>query len=332
MNIANHSSRSQLLPSNWETSGYRLLDAHEVALQQARRNMPDAIREAASLILATTGKVVLTGLGKSGQIAQKIASSLSSTGTPALFINAADALHGDLGVVSSNDIVIMLSNSGSTIELIKMVPQLQRLNVPMIGILGKPKSSLGNQMNAILDAGVPSEGSPHNLAPMASCLCALAIGDCLTAILMDARNVTPDDFSQVHPAGQLGRNLLLTAREAMHSGNELPRVHAQASIRQVVIEMTRSNLGLVCICSAEDQLLGILTDGDIRRFLTHSNDLESAATSIMTRNPTVIAPDQRLGMALSIMEQKKIYVLPVVDEHNTCLGVLRMHDILTPTI
>ncbi len=212
-----------------------------------------------------------------------------------------------------------------------MVPQLQRLGIRLIGILGKADSALGKQMDVVLDAGVPNEGSPHNLAPMASCLCALAIGDCLTAVLMDARNFTPDDFSLVHPAGQLGRNLLLTTGEAMHTGEELPHVHAEASIREVVIEMTRPNLGIVCICDPQNHLLGILTDGDIRRFLTRSSNLESAAATIMTSNPVKIHPEQRLGEALSLMEQKKIYVLPVVNESGICLGVLRMHDILTPS-
>lgn len=317
------------LPDELVNTGHQLLDAHQVALQKARQNLPDPIGRAVSMILRTKGKTILTGIGKSGQIAQKIASSLSSTGTPALFMNAADALHGDLGVVSKGDVVIMISNSGSTLELIKIIPQLQRQQVGIIGILGKIPSPLSSEVNIVLDAGVPDEGGPHNLAPMASCLCALAIGDTLTAILMTARNFTPDDFALLHPGGQLGRNLLLTAREVMHTGSNLPKVYSEATLREVVIEMTRPNLGIVCICDANDKLLGILTDGDIRRFLTRSSDLNTKAVEIMTSKPLVVQPDQLLGEALTLMEARKVYVVPIVDASGLCMGVLRMHDILT---
>lgn len=317
------------LPENWESIGQHLLDAHQTALNKARRVLPGPAGKAVQMILASQGKTVLTGIGKSGQIAQKIASSLSSTGTPALYLNAAEALHGDLGVVSQGDVVIMISNSGSTLELIKMVPQLQRQNVGLIGILGKVPSPLASQMNLTLDSGVEDEGSPHNIAPMASALCALAIGDTLTAILMEARNFTPEDFSLLHPGGQLGRNLLLTAGEAMHHGPELPKVGDDATLREVVIEMTRPNLGIVCVCDSAGKLRGILTDGDIRRFLTQSSNLETSAATIMTRQPLTILPDQRLGEALTLMEAKKVYVMPVVSPQGECLGILRMHDILT---
>lgn len=317
------------LPDHWESIGHRLLDAHQTALNKARQILPEPVGKAAEMILASRGKTVLTGIGKSGQVAQKIASSLSSTGTPALYLNAAEALHGDLGVVSRGDVVIMISNSGSTLELVKMVPQLQRQQVGLIGILGKVPSPLASQMDLTLDSGVSDEGSPHNLAPMASALCALAIGDTLTAILMEARNFTPDDFSLLHPGGQLGRNLLLTAAEAMHQGRELPVVGDDATLREVVIEMTRPNLGIVCVCDSAGKLHGILTDGDIRRFLTQSSNLETRASTIMTRKPLTILPDQRLGEALTLMEAKKVYVMPVVSHEGLCLGILRMHDILT---
>lgn len=300
-----------------------------MALQKARLSIAESVGKAAAMILGSNGKTVVTGIGKSGQVAQKIASSLSSTGTPALYLNAAEALHGDLGVVSKGDVVIMLSKSGSTLELVKMVPQLQRQRVCMIGILGKVPSPLAAQMDLTLDAEVADEGSPHNLAPMASALCALAIGDALTAILMAARNFTPDDFSLLHPGGQLGRNLLLTAAEAMHQGDELPMVSCEATLREVVMEMTRPNLGIVCVCDANRQLRGILTDGDIRRFLTQSTDLQTQASAIMTRRPLTVKPDQRLGEALTLMEAKKVYVVPVVTAQGECVGILRMHDILT---
>lgn len=317
------------LPDNWLETADQLFAAHREALERARSaNLPGPLQKAAELILTSPGKVVITGVGKSGQVAQKIASSLSSTGTPALYLNGSEALHGDLGVVAPGDVVILLSNSGSTLELVKMVPQLKRQRVGLIGILGKTASPLGKEVQVILDSSVSAEGSPHNLAPMASALCALAIGDALTALLMRARNFTPDDFSLLHPAGQLGRNLLLQASEVMHGGEQLPKVHSGATIREVVIEMTRPNLGIVCICNPEGHLEGILTDGDIRRFLTHSSDLETAAETIMTRSPMTVSPTQRLGEALTLMEHRKVYVVPVVNDDRVCVGVLRMHDIL----
>ncbi|WP_338763756.1 KpsF/GutQ family sugar-phosphate isomerase [Bernardetia sp. ABR2-2B] len=307
------------------------------ALQNAKQQISITFDKAIELILSSKGKIVVTGVGKSGIIAHKISATFASTGTPSVFLNASEALHGDLGMVSKGDIVIMLSKSGTTIELVKMLPTLHKVGAKTIGIFSNTETRLAQNLDLLLDATVEREACPLNLAPMSSTTVSLVIGDALAAALIKARNFKETDFAVFHPAGQLGRNLLLTAADVMHSRENLPIVMAQNSLKEVVIVMTKYNLGAVCVCeksmdeSENNKLEGIITDGDVRRFLTHSDTLTAKAEEIMTKNPISLNPQMRLSEVLSVMENKKrqIYVAPVVDKENNCLGIVRMHDILS---
>lgn len=299
------------------------------ALNATLARISESFDAAVELILTLRGKVVVTGLGKSGLIGAKIAATLASTGTPAIFMNAAEALHGDLGFVSTGDAVIMLSNSGSTVELVKMLPSLERLEAPIIGLLGKRDTPLARRCQVVLDAGVDKEACPLNLAPMSSTTVALVIGDALAAALMRARNFRPDEFALRHPGGILGVRLLLKVTDLMHQGAELPRIAPDASFREVIAESTRPNLGAACVVDADGILQGIITDGDVRRSLLQEDVLSARARDLMTVNPVCIEGGASINDALGLMESRKIYVLPVVDgPARRLIGLLRMHDIL----
>ncbi len=317
-------------------SANEVFDLEIDALRKAKQQISTTFNEAIELILSSKGKIVVTGVGKSGIIAHKISATFASTGTPSVFLNASEALHGDLGMVSKGDIVIMLSKSGTTIELVKMLPTLHKVGAKTIGIFSNIETRLAQNLDLLLDATVEREACPLNLAPMSSTTVSLVIGDALAAALIKARNFEESDFAVFHPAGQLGRNLLLTAADVMHSKENLPIVSSQNSLKEVVIVMTKYNLGAVCVCENKEnestnKLEGIITDGDVRRFLTHSDTLTAKAEQIMTKNPISLNPTMRLSEVLSVMENKKrqIYVAPVVDEKNNCLGIVRMHDILS---
>jgi len=303
------------------------------SLQQSLLRVRPSFDHAVETILNSRGKVVLIGLGKSGLVARKIAATLNSTGTSAVFLNAGEALHGDVGVVSEGDIAIMVSNSGTTVELVKMVPVLRRLKATLIGVYGKTNTALAQNMDLVLDASVDKEACPLNLAPMSSSTVALVLGDALAAALMKAKNFTTDQYALFHPSGQLGRNLLLTAADLMHRGDQLPRLTIQATFEEVVSEMTRFNLGAVCICDRDNKLVGLITDGDVRRAIAKKDAFSQKAEQIMTRQPSSVRPDMRLAEVLAIMEgpKRQIYVVPVVDDAGICLGLVRMHDILKPS-
>ncbi|AFM05511.1 KpsF/GutQ family protein [Bernardetia litoralis DSM 6794] len=311
-------------------SANEVFDLEIDALQKAKQQIATTFQKAVELILSSKGKIVITGVGKSGIIAHKISATLASTGTPSVFLNASEALHGDLGMVSKGDIVIMLSKSGTTIELVKMLPTLHKVGAKTIGIFSNIETRLAKNLDLLLDATVEREACPLNLAPMSSTTVSLVIGDALAAALIKARDFKDKDFAVFHPAGQLGRNLLLTAADVMHNNENLPIVSAQNSLKEVVIVMTKYNLGAVCVCDETNKLEGIITDGDVRRFLTHSDTLTAKAEEIMTKNPISLNPTMRLSEVLNVMENKKrqIYVAPVIDEQNNCLGIVRMHDIL----
>ncbi len=317
--------------NHYETAEQVFRDEME-ALHTALKRIEPSFNEVVERILASQGKVVLIGLGKSGLVARKIAATLNSTGTSAVFLNAAEALHGDVGVVSEGDIAILVSNSGTTVELVKMVPVLRRLKATLIGVYGKTNTSLAQNMDLVLDASVDREACPLNLAPMSSSTVALVLGDALAAALMKAKNFTTDQYALFHPSGQLGRNLLLTAADLMHRGDQLPKLGLRASFEEVVSEMTRFNLGAVCICDEATKLLGLITDGDVRRAIAKKDAFSQKAKQIMTKQPSCVRPDMRLAEVLAIMEgpKRQIYVVPVVDEKGTCLGLVRMHDILRP--
>ncbi len=283
------------------------------------------------LLTKCIGKIIVCGVGKSGLIGHKIAATLSSTGSPALFLNANEALHGDLGILSEGDAVLMLSKSGTTPELLRILPKARQLGVPCIGIFGNLKTPLATQMDAFLDASVESEGGPLGLAPMTSTTVSLVLGDAIAAGLMAIRGTTEADFAANHPAGQLGKNLLLKAADVMHSGEQLPIISPKQSIKEAILVLTRKNLGGICVGDSDQQLQGFVTDGDVRKYLSENDNLQEPVSSIMTRNPVCCSPEMSLGQVLNLMENplRQIYVAPVTESSSgKILGVIRMHDIL----
>lgn len=309
----------------------RVFDIQMAALQRTRQRIEANLPLALDLLLACKGKIIVTGIGKSGLIAHKISATLASTGSPSIFVNANEALHGDLGIISEGDVVVMLSKSGTTAELIKMLPKIKFLGVKSIGIFGKTDTRLAAQMDVILDGSVEEEGSPFNLAPMASTTVALVIGDCLAANLMEMKGLKESDFAFNHPAGQLGRNLLLKASDIMHEGPNMPTCLAEQSIKEAIVALTKKNLGGLCVVNVEGRLKGFVTDGDIRKYLSQHEDLQKPVSDIMTQNPIKAHPEMSLGQVLDLMENpsRQIYVAPVVSpETGMALGIIRMHDIL----
>ena len=275
------------------------------------------------------GKIVVTGLGKSGFVAQKLAATMCSTGTPAVFLHPVDALHGDVGIYAAGDPTIILSKSGTTMELLRLIPVLRGLNSQLIGIIGTPMSPLAREMDIVLDASVRAEADPYNLAPTASTAVATALGDALALGIRRARNLTPEDFAQLHPAGQLGRNLRVTVRQVMHGADEVAWASAESSMKQVIIAMNRFPLGAACVRGDDGALQGLITDGDLRRALQMNDDIRDVnAGGLMTIAPVTVSPDATLQDALRLMEDRpsQISVLPVV-EGGRCLGLVRLHDL-----
>ena len=301
------------------------------ALNKAFIQVEGTMDAVCRILAECRGKIIVCGVGKSGLIGRKIAATLSSTGSPAIFLNASEALHGDLGILDHQDVLVMISKSATTPELLRILPKAKQLGIPCIGIFGKVHTPLAERMDYLLDASVDEEGSPFGLAPMASTTVALVIGDALAAVVMILKGKTKEDFASNHPAGQLGKNLLLKASDVMHSGENLPMIKPGKNIRDAVMELTRKNLGGICVCSEEMDLLGFITDGDIRKFFSSNNNLETDAQEIMTRNPVRCHPEMSLGQILNLLENpaKQIYVAPVTDSSTgKVLGIIRMHDIL----
>jgi arabinose-5-phosphate isomerase len=299
------------------------------AIACAARRLDVSFASAVRLIAGHGGKVIVTGLGKSGFVAQKLAATLCSTGTPAAFLHPVDAMHGDVGIYAEGDPTIVLSKSGTTLELLRLIPVLRGLNSPLIGIIGNRVSPLAKQIDVLLDASVRAEADPHNLAPTASTAVATAIGDALALAVMQTRELTPEDFAQRHPAGQLGRNLRVTVRQVMHSGDEVAWANSESSIKQVIIAMNRCPLGAACVVGEDGRLEGVITDGDLRRALQSNDDIrEVSAGGLMTVRPVTVSPDATLKEALRLMEDRpsQISVLPVM-EGERCLGLVRLHDL-----
>ena len=314
----------------WLAAARAAIEIESAALARAAAHLDEQLVRAVEVVLAHPGKIVVTGIGKSGHIARKIVATLCSTGTPAVFLHPAEAVHGDLGIYTPGDPTVLLSKNGSSRELLALVPLLRELRSPLIGILGSKSSPLARQMDIVLDASVEREADPHNMAPTASAIAAMALGHALAIALMSARRFTPQEFSRFHPGGQLGRNLLLAVREAMHSGDEVAAVPPDASLKDVIIAMTRRPMGGACVVAEDGTLSGFITDGDLRRALTTHDDIRALrADDAMTRRPVTIGPDATLGEALERMERRKsqISVLPVVDEAGRALGLIRLHDI-----
>ena len=306
------------------------METEAEAITCAARRLDDQFLVAARLIEDHhPGKIVVTGLGKSGFVAQKLAATMCSTGTPAVFLHPVDALHGDVGIYAAGDPTIILSKSGTTMELLRLIPVLRGLNSPLIGIIGTLTSPLAKEMDIVLDASVRAEADPYNLAPTASTAVATALGDALALGIRRARNLTPEDFAQLHPAGQLGRNLRVTVRQVMHGADEVAWASAESSMKSVIIAMNRFPLGAACVRGDEGALEGLITDGDLRRALQMNDDIRDVkASGLMTIRPVTVSPDATLQDALRLMEDRpsQISVLPVV-EGGRCLGLVRLHDL-----
>ena len=319
------------LQSGWLEAARDAMETEAQAIQRAALRLDGNLSRAVDLILSHSGKVVITGLGKSGHVARKIVATLCGTGTPAVFLHAAEAAHGDLGIYSPGDPTILVSKSGATAELLDLIPFLRQLPSPRIGILGNPASPLAAEMDVVLDASVERESDPCNLAPTASATVALALGHALAVALMRARNFDAQAFGRIHPGGQLGLGLRLTAADALHPREQVALARPEDSLKTVVVAMTHYPLGAACIVDSEGRLQGLITDGDLRRALQQHDDIRALrAADVMTASPIRISPDTRLLEALSLMENRpsQISVLPVVDPvTGACLGLLRLHDI-----
>jgi arabinose-5-phosphate isomerase len=288
----------------------------------------EAFLRALALILNCRGRVIVSGIGKSGHIGRKIAATLASTGTPAFFVHPAEASHGDLGMITAEDVVIGISNSGESAELLNIVPSIKRQGARLIAMTGNAQSTLSRDADARLDAGVAQEACPLNLAPTASTTAALALGDALAVALLDARGFGAEDFARSHPGGALGRRLLIRVRDVMRSGEDIPAVAPEASVAEAIQEITRGTIGMTVVVSPERKVLGIFTDGDLRRaVLRHADPRKLAVADLMTPDPRVMGPEQLAAEAVEMMEKHKINQIPVVDGEGRLAGALNMHDL-----
>ena len=298
------------------------------AILGLRDRLDASFERALDLLLACQGRVVVTGLGKSGLIGQKISATLSSIGTPSLFLHPSEATHGDLGRIVKGDVVLAVSYSGESPELLALVPAIKRLGVPLVSLTGNPRSSLASASDAALDVGVSKEACPLGLAPTASTTAALAMGDALSMALLERRGFTVDDFAVLHPGGRLGKKLQRVA-DLMHTGDDIPRVSPAAPMKDVLFEMTRKRLGLTTVVEADGTLLGMLSDGDLRRQLERHGYaiLDKSAAECMTRDPVRVERHELATRALDLMESRRITALLVTDEKGRIEGVLHLHDL-----
>ncbi len=310
--------------------GRAVLTAETHALQTAATRLDANFLQVVNLIKRARGKVVVVGLGKSGHVAQSVSATLCSLGTPAVFLHASEASHGDIGVVGRGDVVIFISKSGATPELVRLAPALRAAGAKLVAWVGNLRSPLAGEADAVLDASVAREADPLGLAPTSSVVVALALGHALAVALAQMRKFGLEDFARTHPSGQLGRNVTLRVADVMHGMKEIAVVKPSDSMRDVVVAMTRRPLGAACVVDRRGILGGLVTDGDLRRALQKFEDIRRLkAAEVMTVNPVRISPDTLLGNALRLMEERpsQISVLPVVGARGRCLGLLRLHDI-----
>lgn len=315
--------------SDYITAGKRTISIEADAVRALENRVDDTFVNACELILACKGRVIVTGMGKSGHIGKKIAATLASTGTPSFFVHPGEASHGDLGMITAEDVVIGISNSGSSAEVVTLLPLLKRLNIPLISMAGKADSPLAEAATVHLDISVISEACPLNLAPTSSTTVTLVMGDALAIALLEARGFTAEDFAFSHPGGALGRKLLLKVEDIMHAGTEIPRVNSDTPLSAALVEMTQKGFGMTTIVDDKDLLLGIFTDGDLRRIVDLGTDLSQVTMSeVMSKNPLTVSCHTLAAEALSVMENRKITALVVENEEHQPVGVVHMHDIL----
>ena len=310
-------------------SGRRVLEIEARAVRELADRLDANFVRAAQIVLACKGRVVVSGIGKSGHIARKIASTLASTGTPAFFVHPAEASHGDLGMVTRDDVMIALSNSGESGELLVIVPLIKRLGGKLIAMTGNPDSTLAREADVHLDAKVAEEACSLGLAPTASTTAALALGDALAVTLLEARGFGKEDFARSHPGGSLGRRLLTHVHDVMRSGKAIPSVPQGASFSEAILEISRKGMGMTAVIGDSGRVVGIFTDGDLRRTLEKGGDLRAMSVAeLMTANPRFVRPDQLAAEAADLMEQHKISQLLVVDANQHLVGALNTHDLM----
>jgi len=316
-------------PERALTLAARTLDIEAQALAGVKARLSGSFTQAMHTILASRGRVVVMGMGKSGHVGRKIAATLASTGTPAMFVHPAEASHGDLGMVTAQDVVIAISNSGESDELNVIIPVLKRAHVALIAITGNPASTLGQHADVVLESTVEQEACPLNLAPTASTTAQMALGDALAVALLDARGFEESDFARSHPGGALGRKLLIHVRDLMRSGESVPRVAPDASFNAMLREMTGKGLGFTAIADDAGVIHGIFTDGDLRRLIERGADLRAlAAQDVMHKSPRRIGADALAVEAADLMEQHRITSVLVVDEHDRLVGALNSNDLM----
>ncbi|MBS1159184.1 MAG: KpsF/GutQ [Proteobacteria bacterium] len=326
-------SASRFSPERALELGRQTLSIEAAAVDALRSRLNGDFAKAVELILGSHGRLIVSGMGKSGHIARKIAATMASTGTPAYFVHPAEASHGDLGMITRDDVLLALSNSGESEELLRIVPLVKRSGARLISMTGVPTSTLAREADLHLDAGVAQEACPHNLAPTASTTAALALGDALAVALLDARGFGPEDFARSHPGGSLGRRLLTHVSDVMRGGDQLPRVAPETDISDAIIAMSRGGLGLVAITDSANRALGIFTDGDLRRAFEKRLDLrQGTIASVMHPAPRSIGPERLAVEAVEMMERLRINALLVVDADGRLVGALNMHDLFTAKV
>ncbi len=320
---------NEISPDKFKTLGKAVIETEQAALMELVDRIDDKFVIACQLLLQCEGRVVVIGMGKSGHIGNKIAATLASTGTPAFFVHPGEASHGDLGMITNKDVVMVLSNSGETDEVVALLPVIKRLNTPMIALTGRPNSTLANSATVNIDVSVSKEACPLGLAPTASTTATLAMGDAIAIALLEARGFSENDFALSHPGGTLGRRLLIHVSDIMHTDNEIPKVAENALLSDALLEMTQKGLGVTTIVDDKDKVLGIFTDGDLRRTLDSNIDINTCLVKkVMTKNGKHIQANELAASALALMEKYRINALVVIDDQEKLIGILNMHDLL----
>ena len=316
-------------PDNLKRMSVEVLRIERDAIDALIGRIDDDFVRACEIMQACKGRVVVTGMGKSGHIGNKIAATLASTGTPSFFLHPGEASHGDLGMITPGDVVIGLSYSGETAELLTLIPLIKRQGVPLIAISGRPESTLGQEADVHLNVAVAKEACPLNLAPTASSTATLAMGDALAVALLDARGFTAEDFARSHPGGSLGRRLLVHVRDVMHSGDELPCVSSGSPLAAALLEVTRKGMGMTAVIDSDNKVIGIFTDGDLRRALDRNADMHNTVVDeVMSPGPKTIDADELAASAVAMMQQYSITALLVANHQGQLQGALHMHDLL----
>ena len=329
MSASNEQSHASAPGHDFAASGRRVFEIERQGLAAVAARIDGDFSRACALLLACRGRVVCTGMGKSGHVARKIAATLASTGTPAFYVHPGEAGHGDLGMVTDADVVLALSYSGESDEVLQLLPVLKRQGNALVAMTGRPASTLATAAAVHLDVSVPAEACPLHLAPTSSTTASLAMGDALAVALLEARGFTADDFARSHPAGALGRRLLLHIADVMHTGDAVPRVAATATVSEALAEISRKMLGMTAVVDGDGRLLGLYTDGDLRRSLDAGVDVRTTPiAAVMTRNPRTIGADALAAEAAQLMEAHKIGGLVVVDGDGRVAGALNIHDLL----